>query len=1348
LDNSSFINPDISENNNTLNNIESNQLIDNLSNNTNRKFKNTNSSNDHNVTDSDLPKTKFSNIKTSNQNNPNKELKTQYEGLGNPNSIKVNESVTLLKTESLDTSNTFSNPNNSDIFQVPALNEYTILNGIYSIDNITTSFNHETIEDSSVFDTLSSKNEGDTRSISTSFTVNVSMINITQLQIAYTTAGNVVLQDSMAYITGISNGLPNETVIGEILNFGKQSNPVTLTYLNPVTLPKGSYALVLNDTGYTGAQAYFDWHIAWDNTTINGDGVNESQMWTKNATGNWINQSADLLFKYEYIEINPDNMSLLKMFTSPLEVDLKYNSTLIQNFYNNPLWINGSLAYFSSNTSVSFDIHYLIRFRLNLNMSLEFFVTNKTLPIWNVTVNQNMIFNNNYQIVNRTIQFNELPIDWNATFIYLNGSLFSDNLIVNENVTYNYQSSILLLNLTTNTSALEWVIQFVSPNYLQEITLLDETMDEINYPYQVNSANTLNIDTLFFDSSGQNGSLMVYDFNKNLNFSSINNPVIDNTLSFEWVINSTLDFSQMVNGSYTIVIFWKDDINLKIGYLEIDIILFIQTKLIVNPINEVFVGENINLTVKYSSFHNQMNLNNANVNYITSWDLTSPTQINQTEIYGDYIATNITTNGTVEGPVNITISASLPGHINHTYVLFFNLIINTSLFYTTNTNTPYYQDFILLNIQYQNKTRQNIFDGTVTVNGSIANPSQSGDGSYIFTFQASVVDPNNQSFFLIITANKSYHEFRQLVFQYKTLAIPTKEINLTFTQGIIDPQENISKLGYTLGLELIWNRNLSNNQSLIHEPNIEIFRNNESINASLDNITNNDWSIKLTLDFNRNKGYKRGFYTFLMNLSKYGVENKSISFTIFIEGFDLSLDLTYSGTLIQGAEYSITANVTFTNGTINSNANILRKFKELNRISDLSSLTQIGDPVEDVFVDFEVSIDFVNGTTRLLKETIETGISGIAIFLISSSVTKDIEKINSISVNLAEFEYSEPFQRVIIPNIEIQQTQILLSGNGLISNNDLFLLSIILISAVIITMVSSFVLIFIRKQKRAKASIFMLIDEKLSLVSDIYTILVTTQTGLPIYSVMNSLFKRSKKANDLISSLSVAIDSFIDSFHGDFMAELSGKDKISSNVRTDKSNIKLSTIQRDQFQILIAASYSYRLFVFMKEKPTKSTEELFFNAIIDIERSIKVEEGKLIEEDVINSKVNSVLKLHFPTILLERFTIDLNRLISLDKEVKNGGSILISRPTINALKRLILLRGGHASTSDSSQSQVKQFNSLVSQRKITEVGLLHYDVLLKFLKETLNVSHAVLEELIWNKAFNELKLFIPYQKLE
>ncbi|MHA2364168.1 MAG: hypothetical protein ACXAC7_09440 [Candidatus Hodarchaeales archaeon] len=703
-------------------------------------------------------------------------------GSGNSNSIIVNESLNLESSYQVNTSNTFSNATNDDYFQLPSLTDYSKVKGTYFIKNVTATYDYAIIEDSSVFDTLSSKGEGDTRSISTSFTVNVSMINITRIQIAYTTAGNVVLQDTMAYITGISNGLPNETVIGEILNFGKQPNPVTLTYLNPVTLPKGSYALILNDTGYTGAQAYFDWHIAWDNTTINGDGVNESQMWTKNATGNWIIQSADLLFKYEYIEINPENKSETKIFTNPFEVDLSYNSTHLENYSDNLLLINGSIAYFSTNISVCFDLDYKILFNSSLNRTINFFVANNTFPTWNITINQFSIPNGNYQINNRTLQFYELPKDWNASLIYLNESLFSDNLTFNDNIIYEIENSFLLINLTVNVTASVWIINFVSPNYLNEISLFNEKIEDINFPYNVNTSTILQIYTTFLDdSSGENGSILIYDFNNNLNFSSINRPIIENSISFEWQISSNLDFSQNVNGAYTIVIFWKDTSKLKIGYIEININIFGQTELNSTFIDDVIIGNNINLDINYTSAHNQTNLNNANITYIASWNFDNPIAVNQSETFGSYNVSNITTDGAVEGPANITVHANLHGFVNRMQVIFFNLLLNTTLSYNVNTtlnNEIYYQDVIEIVILFQNEFESNIIGATIEINGTITENEQP-DHSYIFYYNTSNLDPSTSQFVFNLSAIKDFHISRKiLTTNISLLSSPSIVMNL------------------------------------------------------------------------------------------------------------------------------------------------------------------------------------------------------------------------------------------------------------------------------------------------------------------------------------------------------------------------------------------------------------------------------------------------------------------------------------------------------------------------------------------------------------------------------------------
>jgi hypothetical protein len=607
---------------------------------------------------------------------------------------------------------------------------------------------------------------------------------------------------------------------------------------------------------------------------------------------------------------------------------------------------------------------------------------------------------------------------------------------------------------------------------------------------------------------------------------------------------------------------------------------------------------------------------------------------------------------------------------------------------------------------------------------------------------------------ITITFSSLLYTTASLQINITVLPLKTEEITSYVTFGFYS-ERNISKLGYTLGLELNWSYLDLSNKSLIYQPLWEIYRNAslidnqaiESIGMTLwTNRTIDDtWTTKIWIVFLTNHSYQRGWYNFTFNLMKYGLENKSITLDFYVKGFDLSIDLSFDEKLTRGSPYSISAAVTYSNDTIPSeNTNFLSKLNELPSIHYVISLFQdfaiIGGPAEGVPVDFEISVDFRNGSSSTLRKSISTNDEGVAIYLIPKETTREIEKIGSIFASISNQTFSETgFTEYDSPVIEIVET-------GPDINIPLIIGTFII--AAIILIISRFMWVSRRKSKQKYMSKVATSEEQLSIISNMYNILITTSTGLPIYSVINAIYRTSKSISDLLSGLSVGIDSFLDTFQVDFLTQISGEKRtdIVEDEKPKEDEIQISAIQRKEFQILIAAAPSFRIFVFMKEVPPKAAEQVFHRIIKNLEETVQLDD--LVHEEIVKPQVGLIIKKHFPIVLLNAFTIDLKRLINLDKQAKKGEATPISKFAIQALKRLILVRTGQGSLSLSPQKQIKFFDKLISKKQLTEVGVLHYDVCTNILKNTLKVPTDIISETLWKGGYADVKLFIPYNVTE
>ena len=96
------------------------------------------------------------------------------------------------------------------------------------------------------------------------------------------------------------------------------------------------------------------------------------------------------------------------------------------------------------------------------------------------------------------------------------------------------------------------------------------------------------------------------------------------------------------------------------------------------------------------------------------------------------------------------------------------------------------------------------------------------------------------------------------------------------------------------------------------------------------------------------------------------------------------------------------------------------------------------------------------------------------------------------------------------------------------------------------------------------------------------------------------MYKSDTALSDLVSGLSIGIDSMLESFQADFIGHL--QNDISSTVETDE--VSLSLIEKNQIQILIAASKSYRIFMFLKTKPPEFLREILRNFTSEIQEKV------------------------------------------------------------------------------------------------------------------------------------------------
>lgn len=290
---------------------------------------------------------------------------------------------------------------------------------------------------------------------------------------------------------------------------------------------------------------------------------------------------------------------------------------------------------------------------------------------------------------------------------------------------------------------------------------------------------------------------------------------------------------------------------------------------------------------------------------------------------------------------------------------------------------------------------------------------------------------------------------------------------------------------------------------------------------------------------------------------------------------------------------------------------------------------------------------------------------------------------------------------------------------------------------VLISVIFSGITIQRKLQEKSQQTAF--IQSKLSQLSNIYTILVSTEVGIPIYSVTNILYKKDDTLDDTLSGLSVGIDSFLNSFQSDFVNQFQAP-----SLELDTGGVRISVIEQHKIQILIAASLSYRIFVFLKEKPPEFLRSAFTKVIKDIETNILIADLGFVDGTLIKPQIKAIMMKHIPLTLLSPFTIDTSKLRSFDEKLRSGvTTVPISRSGINALKRLVISRTEVRSNGRDPPAEIKLFDELVKRNELKSAGRLIFYEAEQIMTKILKIPPKQIYEALWVGSSPKVKIIVP-----
>ncbi|UCG03734.1 MAG: carboxypeptidase regulatory-like domain-containing protein [Candidatus Heimdallarchaeota archaeon] len=301
---------------------------------------------------------------------------------------------------------------------------------------------------------------------------------------------------------------------------------------------------------------------------------------------------------------------------------------------------------------------------------------------------------------------------------------------------------------------------------------------------------------------------------------------------------------------------------------------------------------------------------------------------------------------------------------------------------------------------------------------------------------------------------------------------------------------------------------------------------------------------------------------------------------------------------------------------------------------------------------------------------------------------------------------------------------------------------VILIIFVIILILS--VLLYgtntIRKTRSMKFKKLKQIETKLSIISNVFTILVSTEVGVPIYTLTNVMYQKDGLLDDALSGLSVGIDTFLQSFQSDFLQQVQQQDSEISETR-DGISIRMSVIEQHEVQVLIAATSTFRVFVFLREQPSRFTRDAFYLAIEDLEKNVHIRDLGIVDEREYGPLVELILQKYFPLTLLEPFVIDTVKLQRLDEGLKRGRTdIPISSSAISSLKRLVVT---HTLSKGKESNFDKFFNEAVKNGSLLESRMLLYNDAKEIMTKLLKIPPQQIYEALWIGSAPDVRVIIP-----
>ncbi|MFQ5976630.1 MAG: hypothetical protein ACE5OZ_00700 [Candidatus Heimdallarchaeota archaeon] len=316
-----------------------------------------------------------------------------------------------------------------------------------------------------------------------------------------------------------------------------------------------------------------------------------------------------------------------------------------------------------------------------------------------------------------------------------------------------------------------------------------------------------------------------------------------------------------------------------------------------------------------------------------------------------------------------------------------------------------------------------------------------------------------------------------------------------------------------------------------------------------------------------------GSYNLTLWFGEYGYENQTVGSYIGIVGLTVELQLIVPDVIIRGEDF------------------ILEAYLYLKKDSRMMLLQTSGVPVANEGINFFVAVLHDNGTRIVYQETVFTGSTGIARFILTRDITRNIKNIQGIS---ADFSGSGSYigdTSVILsenfPSVESKPQAVSLIDqlwNWIMDNIVYISLSILALLGFLAA--SSYRLVSYQKIKRRHRAINQALQE----IRLIRMVIVRHKDGVGLYS--KSMFGADRELGQAISGMSAAIAAFME---GISAGRIEGTGATSSGSRPEfvrHSQEGLHMLQRNGVHTAVIAISEGPLGEFTERNMTKAQLEI------------------------------------------------------------------------------------------------------------------------------------------------------------